>query len=1399
MKKRIKLLFTILSICIAFSSLMLGVFALTQETYTVKGSMSYSMEYGLIDIQTSVYKYMGEPLTKEDGLEYLDDLASLEPLPEYDKSFCTYDENFLLKDTINNQIQQNLDFKYKDGQAFYVIIHATSQTKDKAIKVTVNTTFNVENSWFYTSGSTYLFKNKTGKDIVFAWGIESAMYAGNGDFNFEITFEEDTDYAPEDTASIGLSILDASSYSESYVENIFVQLDEFNEAEYLEERLWFEVPSSKMISMEEDYYNSYAPLINFNVGGYTVKTLVSYSFGGVTMYDQNGKIIPLDDNLIFAYVPDKNFTDMLQVQEYMASYGTPSFDDTAPGETRELEPGEEIVGCVLIGVIVDKDSAQQLDKITFSVKITVQEIAPTIKVKLPYTHRYQPMVTGSEEDLIAYITPGSNTKKQQSQFTIDDKTITMLEVEDRVEEVQIKMSEIEPYIESSGYYEISSCKGNMEIYANPLVYMQAVALTMMTGSSGFLPIVKQPVTIEGYLFKPENWLSDIAIWLPTYIGMNETEQEYYEQYFTAMPEGENDIISVPMHLYKVENVLWFITALCVYAMEEEGKDCVQLEWLMNMYYGMYQIAVQKGTVSGGNLTYKEFIVGLVGGTLDDSFMGGTENSDLLTYATTWAWTPFVDGDEFPVDVMNISGYGSKYYTYDVLNYESQHLYNMSELDCKSYASKQAYFLEVDDCGYIADMSMFVRYPNLKTGQKYEVIDGVGTIADWAFRNAKHLKEVTFPASVDEVDNYIFENSSVEIWNVWVSTVIAQKEQIISNIVNSNITTLNIYSEGSVDQSLIDSILIGAMGVDVNVLYLDNVSGLSFQQGADGLFVSGISNTGLTKVVIPEYVTVAGTNVNVVGINDGVFANCTSLTEIGFPRTLTVIGDNNFGNCSSLTKLYLTSQTIAEFGTGNVHSNMQIFTKDEGSYNQIRTVYPNSIGVDMQISFAGGRCDFDFAFTLGTKSYRINGTTRQMSIPMYNLKMFVFPDSSVNASLTTSYSGILEQGNMSNGVQVQISLAKKESGDTYTQLMGTGTGATNYNTYSGSSATTSYPTSGTVSVSRNSDLRLVINHTMMQQVSCFTEDTLVTMADGTYRTIQKIGYDDLLMVYNFDIGKFEASYPSWISQTGDYDNYYLVEFDDGSSLQIVLNHRLFSTSDMQYILIIDADYSCIGKKFLRQVMQDGVPVLTEVTCTNITKIYEKCKFYNMVTSQAINFMSNGYIGGTSNVNIYQFEKVDDQTYIHNQDQMAECAKGDTSLENGTIFGYDRFDAEKVPYYVYVAYRLAELRNMVKILAQLPPYNTYPIQFVEQRVIEEINAYFGEKYTSTMVEMPDTFKMTLSDREQTVRYSAGDKFTLPQPYNTENFVGWYSSFDGKIYQPGDQSAVYMNTHFIARYAA
>ena len=239
--------------------------------------------------------------------------------------------------------------------------------------------------------------------------------------------------------------------------------------------------------------------------------------------------------------------------------------------------------------------------------------------------------------------------------------------------------------------------------------------------------------------------------------------------------------------------------------------------------------------------------------------------------------------------------------------------------------------------------------------------------------------------------------------------------------------------------------------------------------------------------------------------------------------------------------------------------------------------------------------------------------------------------------------------------------------------------------------------------------------------------------------------------------------------------------------------------MQYILIIDADYSCIGKKFLRQVMQDGVPVLTEVTCTNITKIYEKCKFYNMVTSQAINFMSNGYIGGTSNVNIYQFEKVDDQTYIHNQDQMAECAKGDTSLENGTIFGYDRFDAEKVPYYVYVAYRLAELRNMVKILAQLPPYNTYPIQFVEQRVIEEINAYFGEKYTSTMVEMPDTFKMTLSDREQTVRYSAGDKFTLPQPYNTENFVGWYSSFDGKIYQPGDQSAVYMNTHFIARYAA
>ena len=106
-------------------------------------------------------------------------------------------------------------------------------------------------------------------------------------------------------------------------------------------------------------------------------------------------------------------------------------------------------------------------------------------------------------------------------------------------------------------------------------------------------------------------------------------------------------------------------------------------------------------------------------------------------------------------------------------------------------------------------------------------------------------------------------------------------------------------------------------------------------------------------------------------------------------------------------------------------------------------------------------------------------------------------------------------------------------------------------------------------------------------------------------------------------------------------------------------------------------------------------------------------------------------------------------------------------------------------------------MVNILSKVEPYKNYPLAVVEQYAINLVNDYFVDGYKDEAMQMPSTFKVTYSDNKTAQRYAEGESVTLVAPVNQTNFVGWYNTFDGKIYQPGQTATIYMNTHFIARY--
>ena len=726
------------------------------------------------------------------------------------------------------------------------------------------------------------------------------------------------------------------------------------------------------------------------------------------------------------------------------------------------------------------------------------------------------------------------------------------------------------------------------------------------------------------------------------------------------------------------------------------------------------------------------------------------------------------------------------------------------INAKSYDSDLRTYTAKDGLLYTADEKTIVGYPAAKPGAEYTIPEGVTKLENYSFGGTKNLATLNFAKSIASLGLDIFENSSIGVLNIYSENLDAARSALINSINNSSIETVNILASRYMSETEISQ-LQASVAATIKVSFVNNLSKLVYDIREDGAHVVGMEDKTLENIIVSDTVEIGGEIYTIVGIDASVFVGCSNLVGLKLPHTLKYIGANNFGTLTTLTKLELGVAELETFGTGNTHANLQIWAKKETTYSKIIASDSKAIGVDWQLLVDGGNGSFDYQLTIGTTMYRVSGSSLKGEGSQYNTYLAVFPQTadSVVVSLVTNFTGYADDNYYFDGINEQVSLVLMGANGEETKILGSETGAAGYVQFSQSTVSSSFPVLGAdpVMINPGSQLRLRIYYTVLQHVKCFTKDTEVTLADGTIKMIQDIGFDDLLMTYDFDRGEFSASYPVWIATPDKYDHYYRLSFDDGSTLEVVLAHRLFvfGSAGWEYVKSIDADYSCIGKKFLRQIMVDGVPTLTETTCTNIERINEECIYYNIVTSQALNFMSNGYIGATGIANMYTFEKIDDQTYVHNQEQLEFTKSGTTDDETGTMFAYERFNTEIIPYYIYVAYRIAEIRNMVFVLRNFPPYNTKDIAEVEAIAIGLVNNYFKNGYMENIEKMPDTLKVSFSDREYNTRYKAGSLLELPTPNNTENFVGWYNTYDGKIYQPGTTAEIVINTHFIARYAA
>lgn len=149
-------------------------------------------------------------------------------------------------------------------------------------------------------------------------------------------------------------------------------------------------------------------------------------------------------------------------------------------------------------------------------------------------------------------------------------------------------------------------------------------------------------------------------------------------------------------------------------------------------------------------------------------------------------------------------------------------------------------------------------------------------------------------------------------------------------------------------------------------------------------------------------------------------------------------------------------------------------------------------------------------------------------------------------------------------------------------------------------------------------------------SCFIKDTNIILANKTNKKIQDITYDDELLVWNFDEGKYDSAKPLWIKKTETTTWYYKLTFSDGTVLNVTGDypkaHSLYSVDDSKFTHANEL----VGKKVYTL---NGIQTLEKCE-----EIHKEVDFYNIITDYHMNLFAEGILTSTSLNNLYPIEKM-----------------------------------------------------------------------------------------------------------------------------------------------------------------
>ena len=291
-------------------------------------------------------------------------------------------------------------------------------------------------------------------------------------------------------------------------------------------------------------------------------------------------------------------------------------------------------------------------------------------------------------------------------------------------------------------------------------------------------------------------------------------------------------------------------------------------------------------------------------------------------------------------------------------------------------------------------------------------------------------------------------------------------------------------------------------------------------------------------------------------------------------------------------------------------------------------------------------------------------------------------------------------------------------------------------------------------------------------TCLAKGTKILLADGTYKNIEDITYQDLLAVWSYETGSITYEYPIWIEKEGTTDEYKEITFSDKTKLKVVNNHGIYDANKKEFI---ETNNLKVGTEVIK--IKNGK--LTKVTVTDIKTKKEDTTYYHVVSTRYYNIIANDILTTDDAVylsNLYSFDKKIKFKY-----------RKTVLKDKNNLYTYNELK-DTIPYYMYKGLRAGEAKVLVNY------------QYITTKEFKDYLRY--NQMNKDMLLEPVTknnkrFWMVTTSLDNVTNkddylYPEGSTYTLPKS-KTKCF---YNTSDNKCYKPGERVKVHLGMHFIAK---